>query len=201
MSSPAIPAMCAHRPTHGGRVVPYVSFEHNGMPVFGGLDSSRRRRAFEEGLCQICGLPLERRFYVLVRPQDVSAGYAPEPGLHPPCLMYSEKACPMLSGATATYRPSGVISQHPAGRPCDDPACSCPAITPTEQDRTRAGLKADDWDAWMLSPAQYELRRDTQDKAVGLQLPSDPKRIRRVRVSPERKRALDMLAALRELGL
>ncbi|WP_327740588.1 hypothetical protein OG749_47010 (plasmid) [Streptomyces nojiriensis] len=201
MSSPAIPAMCAHRPTHGGRVVPYVSFEHDGLPVFGGLDPGRRARAFENCLCQICELPLERWFYVLVRPQDVSVGYAPEPGLHPPCLMYSEKACPMLSGAAATYSPSGVISRHPAGRPCDDPACSCPMTAPTEESRVRAGRKADDWDAWMLSPAQYELRRDAQEQAMGIQLPSDPKRIRRVRVSPERMRALDMLAALRDLGL
>ncbi|MFD0622208.1 hypothetical protein ACFQ2K_05820 [Streptomyces sanglieri] len=65
----------------------------------------------------------------------------------------------------------------------------------------RAGRKADDWDAWMLSLPQYELRRDAHGKAMGIQLPSDPKRIRRVRVSPERKRALEVLAELRALGL
>ncbi|WP_331731693.1 hypothetical protein [Streptomyces sp. NBC_00073] len=200
MSAPAIPAACAHRPTHGGLVVPYVSFEHNGLPVFGGLDPGKRARAFENGLCQICARPLERLFYVLVRPQDVSVGYAPEPGLHPPCLMYSEKACPMLSGASATYRQGSVIARHPAGRPCDNPDCPCPATAPTVESQVRAGRKADDWDAWMLSTPQYELRRDADGKAVGIQLPSDPKRIRRVRVSAERKRALDMIAALLELG-
>ncbi|MFI6689272.1 hypothetical protein [Streptomyces sp. NPDC050485] len=200
MSAPAIPTACAHRPTHGGLIVPYVSFEHNGLSVFGGLDPSKRARAFENSLCQICGRPLERWFYVLVRPQDVSVGYAPEPGLHPPCLMYSEKACPMLSGASATYRQGGVISRHPAGRPCDDPACSCPSTGPTAESQVRAGRKADDWDAWMLSTPQYELRRDAHGSAVGIQLPSDPKRIRRVRVSAERKRALDLVEALLELG-
>ncbi|MGY4963695.1 hypothetical protein [Streptomyces sp. 900105245] len=201
MSAPAIPAACAHRPTHGGLVVPYVSFEHNGLPVFGGLNPGRRTRAFENRLCQICERPLDRWFYVLVRPQDVSVGYAPEPGLHPPCLMYSEKACPMLNGARATYRSDSVISRHPAGRPCDDPACSCPVTTSTPESLVRAGRKADDWDAWMLSADQYKLRRDADGAPAGIQLPSDPKRIRRVRVSPERKRALDMVAALLDLGV
>ncbi|MCL3999168.1 hypothetical protein [Streptomyces lavenduligriseus] len=201
MSAPAIPAACAHRPTHGGLVVPYVSFEHNGLPVFGGLDPDKRARALENGLCQICESPLGRWFYVLVRPQDVGVGYAPEPGLHPPCLIYSEKACPMLNGTRSTYRAGGVISRHPAGRPCEDAACSCPATAPTVESQLRSGRKADDWDAWMLSADQYELRRDERGGAVGIQLPPDPKRIRRVRVSPERKRALALMAALQELGI
>ncbi|EFG05869.1 Hypothetical protein SCLAV_0792, partial [Streptomyces clavuligerus] len=151
MSAPAIPAACAHRPTHGGLVVPYVSFEHNGLPVFGGLAPRKRTRAFENALCQICERPLDRWFYVLVRPLDVDAGYAPEPGLHPPCLVYSERACPMLNGNRTSYRAGPIISRHPAGRPCDDPACSCPATAPTAESQVRAGRKADDWDAWMLS--------------------------------------------------
>ncbi|WP_405533804.1 hypothetical protein OG592_43670 (plasmid) [Streptomyces avidinii] len=106
----------------------------------------------------------------------------------------------MLSGASATYRAGGVISRHPAGRPCDNPDCSCPATAPTAESQLRAGRTADDWDAWMLSTPQYELRRDAHGRAVGIQLPSDPKRIRRVRVSAERKRALDLVAALLELG-
>lgn len=138
---------------------------------------------------------------MLVRPQDVGIGYAPEPALHPPCLMYSERSCPMLNGTRATYRSGGVISRHPAGRPCDDPACSCPATASTAESQLRAGRKADDWDAWMLSADQYELHRDDRGSAVGIQLPSDPKRIRRVRVSPERKRALALMAALQELGI
>lgn len=74
MSAPAIPAACAHRPRHGGLVVPYVSFEHNGLPVFGGLDAGKRTRAFENGLCQICERPLERWLHVLVRPRTWASG-------------------------------------------------------------------------------------------------------------------------------
>lgn len=200
MSIPAIPLACAHRPKRGGLVVPYVTFEHNGKDTFGALDPRKQARAFESRLCQICEKPLDPWFYVLVRPQDVSNGHAPEPGLHPPCLFYSEQACPMLNGSAATYRSDGVISRHPAGRPCEDPSCSCPVTAPTKEDQRRSSSKAEDWDAWMLP--QYQLRRDAKGKAVGIELPSTPpKRIRRVRVSPERKRALALVEALRSLGL
>lgn len=145
MSVPAIPVTCAHRPRRGGLVVPYVSFEHNGAVVFGGVDPVKRAVAFEHGLCQICERPLRERLYVLVRPQDVGVGYSPEPGLHPQCLVYSEQACPMLNGAAATYRKSGVIAGHPAGRRCEDPGCSCPVTELNEEGRRRAGSKADDW--------------------------------------------------------
>ncbi|MEU6709659.1 hypothetical protein [Streptomyces wuyuanensis] len=65
MSAPAIPAACAHHPTQGGLVVPYVSFEHNGLPVFGGLDPDKRTRAFENDLCQIRERPLGQRYEAL----------------------------------------------------------------------------------------------------------------------------------------
>ncbi|WP_055531336.1 hypothetical protein [Streptomyces graminilatus] len=202
MSAPAVPVSCAHRPRHGGLVVPYVSFEHNGVVVFGGVDPVKRAVAFERGLCQICERPLSERLYVLVRPQDVGVGYSPEPGLHPQCLVYSEAACPMLNGAAATYRRSGVIAGHPAGRKCEDPDCSCPVTELNDEGRRRAGSKADDWDAWMLPLDAYELRRDTGGSVLGIELPSKPLRIRQVRVSPERERALQLLADLQAvLGL
>jgi len=199
VSLPSIPVMCAHRPRRGGLVVPYVSFEHNGAVVFGSLDPVKRTAAFERGLCQICERPLSERLYVLVRPQDVEVGYAPEPALHPQCLIYSEKACPMLNGSAATHRKSGVISGHPAGRTCDDPDCTCPVTEPSDEDRMRAGSRADDWDAWMLSLEAYRLRRDNKGAVLGIELPSKPLRIRRVRMSPERERALQLIAELLDL--
>ncbi|WP_328373007.1 hypothetical protein OG800_49500 (plasmid) [Streptomyces sp. NBC_00445] len=200
MGVPAIPQMCAHRPRRGGLVVPYVSFEHNDAVAFGALDPRKRTRAFNSRLCQVCERPLHERFYVLVRPQDVSAGYAPEPGLHPPCLLYSERACPMLAGSAATYRQGGVITRHPAGRACDDPDCSCPVTAPSQEDDRRSGSEADDWDAWMLPLTDYRLR-SSGGEPVGIDLPSRPLRIRRVRVSPARERALALIAALQELDL
>lgn len=201
MTAPPIPQMCAHRPRRGGLVVPYVAFEHNNAVTFGALDPRKRTRAFNNRLCQICERPLHQRFYVLVRPQDVSMGSAPEPGLHPPCLRYSEQACPMLAGSASTYRQGGVIARHPAGRPCDDPDCPCPVTASSEEDERRSGSEADDWDAWMLPLEEYQLRRTEQGEPVGIVLPSKPLRIRRVRVSPARKRALEFLAALQDLGL
>ncbi|MFD7919532.1 hypothetical protein ACFV3R_09940 [Streptomyces sp. NPDC059740] len=201
MSAPPVPQMCAHRPRRGGLVVPYVSFEHNNAVTFGALDPRKRTRAFVNRLCQICERPLHERFYVLLRPQDVSVGYAPEPGLHPPCMVYSEQACPMLSGAVTTYREGGVIARHPAGRPCDDPNCSCPVTASSEEDERRSGSAADDWDAWMLPLAKYQLRHTAQGEPIGIELPAKPLRIRRIRVSPARQRALALLEALQELGL
>lgn len=201
MNVPPIPLMCAHRPRRGGLVVPYVSFDHNNIVTFGGLDPRKRTRAFLNRLCQICERPLHERFYALLRPMDLSAGYAPEPGLHPPCLMYSEKACPMLSGVLTTYREGGVIARHPAGRRCEDPKCSCPVTTPTAESKLRSGRKADDWDGWMLALETYRLRRTTRGEPIGIELPSRPLRIRRIRVSPERERVLVALEALRKLGL
>jgi hypothetical protein len=54
----------------------------------------------------------------------------------------------------------------------------------------------------MLSLEAYELRRGTDESVLGIELPSKPLRIRQVRVSPERERALQLLADLQTvLGL
>ncbi|MFF4531508.1 hypothetical protein ACFY1P_19840 [Streptomyces sp. NPDC001407] len=53
----------------------------------------------------------------------------------------------------------------------------------------------------MLPLEKYQLRRDAGGAAVGIELPSRPLRIRRIRLSPERERALQMVAALQALGL
>jgi len=54
----------------------------------------------------------------------------------------------------------------------------------------------------MLPLEAYGLRRDANGSALGIELPSKPLRIRHVRVSPERERALQLLADLQAvLGL
>ncbi|MFD7898896.1 hypothetical protein [Streptomyces sp. NPDC059743] len=199
MSATPIPAACAHRPRRGGLVVPYLSFEHNDAVAFGTADPIKRDRCFEHRLCQICENPLERRFYVVVRPQDVGFGYAPEPGLHPPCLQYSEQACPMLNGTAETYREGGVSRSHPALRTCADPDCRRCAAGFGQRGPERTASAAPDWDAWMLPLDAYQLRRDGR-KILGISLDLAPLRIRRILVSPERESALRMIAALADLG-
>ncbi|RLU82033.1 hypothetical protein CTZ27_31245 [Streptomyces griseocarneus] len=200
MSVPPVPPMCDHRPRLGGLVVPYVSFEHNGTVALGGIDPHKQAIAFEKRLCQVCERPLGERLFVVVRPQDVGAGYAPEPGLHQQCLRYSEKACPMLNGTAETQREGG-MSSHPSLRRCDDPACLCSIGTFVHGSPHRPATPALDWDAWMLPLEQYQLRRGADGAAVGIELPSRPLRIRRIRLSPDREKALRMVEALQALGL
>jgi hypothetical protein len=123
--SPAIPLVCTDRPLAGGLVVPWITLIHNGHPILGVVDERRRRAALTHGLCQICGQPLHDRAYLLVRPQDLRTGHVTEPALHPICLRYSERACPMLDGRMRQHRTSWALATHPAGRVCDTPSCPC----------------------------------------------------------------------------
>ncbi|WP_424892355.1 hypothetical protein [Streptomyces sp. XH2] len=177
-----------------------MSFEHNGIVALGKLDPHKQAIAFERRLCQVCEGPLGERLFVVVRPEDVDAGYAPEPGLHQQCLRYSEKACPMLNGTAETYRESGA-SSHPSLRRCNDPACLCSIGRFVQRGPGRPARPARDWDAWMLPLEQYKLRRDADGAAVGIELPSHPLRIRRIRLSPDRAKAIRMVEALQALGL
>ena len=209
MSAPAAPMRCGARPRHGGLVVPWISYEHGGHAAFGSTVPARREQALLRRLCQICGQGLEERICLLVRPMDVRAGFAPEPALHPECLAYSTKQCPMLNGVAANYRRVSVAEHHPAGRPCDDPACSCPRIAPDESHDLRAGRPADDWDAWMIAPTSYLIKHDPTQPApgtvLGLDLDVPVLRVRPVRRTPRPRidtaDADRLRAALRALGL
>ncbi|MEU5417762.1 cell envelope biogenesis protein OmpA [Streptomyces sp. NPDC020667] len=207
MSQPPVPVRCLGRPRVGGLVVPFTSYEHNGSAAFGTVDPRRRAQALLHRLCQICGEQLEERICLAVRPMDVRAGFAPEPALHPECLVYSAKGCPMLNGAATVYRGSAVTINHPAGRPCDDPACPCPRIGPDDHHELRSGRPADDWDSWMIPHTSYRLKRDPQQPKVllGLDLDVPVLRVRPLRRNPRPRldaaQAEQLLAALRELGL
>ncbi|MBV9026204.1 MAG: cell envelope biogenesis protein OmpA [Streptomycetaceae bacterium] len=193
---------CAARPQVGGLVVPWISYEHGGRAAFGSLDPIRRAKAFLHRLCQVCGERLEERICLVVRPMDVREGVAPEPGLHPECLAYSKKQCPMLNGGAATYRRTPVSAKHPAGRPCDDPACPCPKITSDDAHHLRAGRPADDFDAWMIAAAHYRLKTDpaNPNHLLGIDLNVPVLRVRPIRKNP-RPDAEELLATLRALGL
>ncbi|MER6126561.1 cell envelope biogenesis protein OmpA [Streptomyces sp. NPDC001795] len=207
MSPYPIPVRCRKRPVIGGLVVPFISYEHAGRAALGSVDPRRLAEALLMGLCQVCGQVHEERICLTVRPVDVRAGFAPEPGLHPECLAYSAKACPMLNGGAQAYRATAVSAGHPAGRPCHDPACPCPRLAPDEHHDIRAGRPADDWDSWMIRAASYRLKRDPQQPAriLGIDLDVPVLRVRPLRRAPRPRlddaQARRMLAALRELGL
>ncbi|MEV5850388.1 cell envelope biogenesis protein OmpA [Streptomyces sp. NPDC051985] len=199
--SRAIPVRCLARPLAGGLVVPYVSLIHNGHAVFGSLDADRTRHAFLQRLCQICSQPLEERFFVIVRPADQQQGYSPEPALHPECQPYTAANCPMLNGTATHYRSRSVLASHPAGRPCSDPSCPCPELTPEEGHAARSGRPADRYEAWMIAARHYELmfRQDAPDVPAGISLnvPILRRRVLREAVLPADHAALlDLLRAV-----
>lgn len=201
-SAPTTPVRCAARPQIGGLVVPWISYQHGGHAAFGSVDPIRCAKAFLYRLCQICGEPLEERICLVVRPMDVREGIVPEPGLHPECLAYSKKQCPMLNGAATTYRRTPVSAGHPAGRPCDDPDCLCPKIASDDSHHVRAGRPADDFDAWMIAAAHYRLKTDPAEpnRLLGIDLEVPVLRVRPIRKN-HGPNAEKLLAALRALGL
>lgn len=198
MSVLPTPIRCSSRPRVGGLVIPWISYEHGGHATFGTLDPIKARRALVHHLCQVCGERLEERFCLTVRPMDVRIGFAPEPALHPECLAYSKQQCPMLNGTAATYRTSSAT----AGRPCDEPGCSCPKIAPDEHHSVRSGRPADDFDAWIIDIANYRLKTEPKQPNVllGLDLAVPTLRIRPIRRNP-RPELAQLLAQFRNLGL
>ncbi|MEO3976794.1 cell envelope biogenesis protein OmpA [Streptomyces sp. CAU 1734] len=203
MSQPPVPVRCRERPQAGGLVVPFISYEHAGHAVFGAINPRRRSLALLRALCQICGQQLDERLCLTVRPMDFQAGAAPEPGLHPECLAYSARACPMLSGAVAEYRTTAASVNHPAGKPCSDPACPCPRMLPDPHHEIRSGRPADAWDSWMIHRRHYRVKQNPQQpgQLLGIDLDVPVLRIRPLRRSPRhhldevhtrRMRALDL---------
>ncbi|MEU0924536.1 cell envelope biogenesis protein OmpA [Streptomyces malaysiensis] len=178
---PPVPVRCIHRPLKGGLVVPWIAFTHDGHVAFGGVDQHKRHLTLTRCLCQICGQRLGERIYLLVRPQDVRTRWASEPGVHPECLGYAKQHCPMLNGQASHYRHSPLLATHPAGRPCPDPDCPCPDTTTPKDHNARSGQPADDWDAWLINPANYRLKADPQHDLLGLDLDINVLKIRPIR--------------------
>ncbi|TLQ39278.1 cell envelope biogenesis protein OmpA [Streptomyces marianii] len=210
MNQTPVPVRLLHRPRVGGLVVPFISYAHGGHALFGSVNPLRRAEALLCRLCQICGHRLEERFCLAVRPMDVRAGAAPEPGLHPECLAYSTAACPMLNGAVSEYRSTSATTSHPAGRPCGDPSCPCPRIASDAQHEIRSGRPADDWDSWMIRGSHYRLKRDPDRPhllggLLGVDLDVPVLRVRPLRRTPsprlDRTQADQLRAALRALEL
>ncbi|MGW6202115.1 cell envelope biogenesis protein OmpA [Streptomyces sp. NPDC055089] len=202
-----IPVRCLKRPRIGGLVVPFISYEHGGAALFGSVDPRRRTKALLERLCQVCGQRLDERVCLTVRPMDIRAALAPEPGLHPECLAYTAKTCPMLSGTATHYRTRPTGFRHPVGKPCSDPTCPCPRIAPDEQHQIRSGRPAPDWDSWMIRAEHYRIKHDPQHPArlLGVDLDVPVLRIRPLRRAPKPRldddQAEQLRSALRALGL
>ncbi len=177
-------------------MVPYVTLIHNGHAAFGALDANKANTAFQRRLCQICGLPLAERCFLIVRPADVRKGCAPEPALHPECLPYTAGNCPMLNGSATHYRHSPILVRHPAGRTCTDPSCPCPPRT-DETSAARNGSRADRYEAWMIHTRMYQLlllpERPDVPYGISLDVPVLRKRVlRTAALSADQQRLMDV---------
>jgi len=198
---PAVPVRLLGLRRVGGLPVPWISFEHGGHAAFGTIDPRKRLKALAEMLCQVCGQPLEERICLVVRPLDVRELCAPEPGLHPECVVYAKAQCPMLNGTSTHYRRRAAIETHPAGQPCDDPTCPCPVSLPGPDHEVRSGRIADDFDSWMIDRHAYALKWSQGDPpvllGVDLDVPVLRKRpVRRAPLTAEQQELLDQLRAL-----
>ncbi|GAB1331782.1 cell envelope biogenesis protein OmpA [Streptomyces sennicomposti] len=196
-----IPQRCARRPLAGGLVVPWVSLIHGGHAAFGSLDAERARTAFLHRLCQICGQHLDERCFLIVRPADVTQGCSPEPALHPECLPYAAAHCPMLNGTATHYRQRPVLASHPAGRPCTDPSCPCPSLSPDEGHAARSGSPADRYEAWMIHTRNHRLvfppDRPDVPSGISLDVPVLRRRVlRTAQLTAEQERLMGLVRSL-----
>lgn len=123
---PPIPTTCAHRPTIGGRVAPWV----NVQLADGGVDFRNQHRARVEyalsrKVCQVCGTGLRYPMVLLGDSDSLVQLLFAEPPLHAECAVYTTRACPMVAGEKAQYATGPSLSQGPRGKECFDPGCSC----------------------------------------------------------------------------
>ncbi|MFE7114998.1 cell envelope biogenesis protein OmpA [Streptomyces sp. NPDC057654] len=182
-----VPTRCAGLPTAGGLVVPWITLYTAGRYLFGALDKARRDRALAERRCQVCGQSFDERICLAVRPADVHVGYTAEPGMHPECLAYSVRACPMLSGETDRYRSSPVSSGLPGAAEASHGA--------------RAGRPADAFDAWWITPGSYCVKADSEHSGQLLGLDLNVPVLRKRSIRPAAGPDLDSLLALARQAL
>ncbi|TDB86466.1 hypothetical protein E1264_17870 [Actinomadura sp. KC216] len=196
-----IPVPCAHRPTVGGLVVPWVTLRHpHAGWLLGRTRSDLMAACVRERRCQTCGEPLGARVVVMCRPEDLAQGYTAEPGMHPECAAYAGRACPMLAGRMDHHHRHPVSMAHLR---CDNPACACQVWGDSPDRQTRAGQPADDYIAVWLDARDYRPAVDERGKVRGVAL----RGVRFLRLRPipgrepssETTRAIHALDAMRQL--
>lgn len=152
-----IPASCAHRPTVGGVVAPYVNLRlADGGVDFRSPHNAAYERCWTKGLCQVCGQPTGHPAVLFGGPNQLASGHFDEPPLCPPCALYASKACPMVAGQRTHYADRARISEGRSGNTCPDPDCHCGGWTATDPNRPDSGGDpAHDWFAVYIDPAAY----------------------------------------------
>ncbi len=157
--TPPIPASCAHRPTTGGLVAPYVNTRlRDGSVDFRTPHQATYERCWTDQLCQTCGNPLPDLAILFGGPRQLADRRFDEPPLCPPCAVYASKACPMVAGRMSHYADRQRISETTRGRVCPDPACNCAGLVPANPDTYDAsGEPAHTWYAAYVRTGAWQL--------------------------------------------
>lgn len=189
-----IPQRCAGRPMAGGLVVPYVTLIHNGHAAFGALDADKALTAFRSA----CARSANTR---CTNGASCSSARPTSTGACPRNRRCTTAHCPMLNGTATHYRRSPVLASHPAGRPCTDPSCPCPPLTPGAGPDARSGSPADRYEAWLIHTASYRLvlAPDRTDVPMGISVNVPVLRRRVLRtaaLTPEQQHLMDQFNAL-----
>lgn len=156
---PPIPASCAHRPTVGGLVAPFVNIRlSDGGVDFRTPHQASTERCWRENLCQTCGTALGDVCVLFGGPRQVRERRFDEPPLCPPCAVYASRACPMVAGRQAAYADRERLSEGRRGHTCPDGECRCGGFVPSDPDAYDAsGEPAHDWFALYVRTGGWQL--------------------------------------------
>jgi hypothetical protein len=167
---PPIPATCAHRPTIGGLVRPWVNVElADGGIDFRGQHRTRAEQAITQRLCQMCGIGLRHPIVLLGGPDQLQMLMFVEPPLHPECAAYTSHACPMVAGRMEHYPDRPRLAEGPRGAVCFLSGCDCGGWV-NHDPSTTGGLPAHPW--YAVYAAAYTWARDQHGTLLVLTTPA-----------------------------
>lgn len=156
---PPIPMSCAHRPTVGGLVAPFVNMRlADGGVDFRSPHNTVYERCWRERLCQTCGHRLPRTSVIFGGPNQLRKRHFDEPPLCAPCAVYASSACPMVAGRQERYASHPRISEGKRGEKCSRPGCECGGVIPSDPEAARqGGDPAHPWYACYLRTGAWQL--------------------------------------------
>lgn len=156
---PAIPGSCAHRPTVGGVVAPFVNIRlADGGVDFRSPDTKRYTMCWTNNLCQTCGDPLGLTAVLFGGPRQLASLRFDEPPLCPPCAVYASQACPMVAGRQARYADRERLAETKRGHVCPTADCACGGFVASDPDAYDAsGEPAHDWYAVYVRTCAWQL--------------------------------------------
>lgn len=156
---PPIPVSCAHRPTVGGLVAPFVNLRlADGGVDFRSPHTAAYEKCWREGLCQTCGHRLGSLAVLFGGPNQLRKRHFDEPPLCTPCAVYASRACPMVAGRQERYASHPRVSAGKRGEKCPIPGCGCGGVIPADPSRPdHGGDPAHAWYALYVRPGTWQL--------------------------------------------